>query len=101
MTKPELLRKFLWQNGFYIKEEKAVICENKIYSVMNVYYSGDMYIPNIKEIYFGKIDFQNDIYAETYKKSVIKKLSSQYNGVLKSKNKDNAIALKNLLDALN
>lgn len=39
-TSPEILRKFLYQNGYEILKEKAVFENDKIYSVMQVEFSG-------------------------------------------------------------
>ncbi len=41
-TSPEFLRKFLYNNGFYIEKETPVFENQKLYSVMVVKYSGNI-----------------------------------------------------------
>ncbi len=55
MTHPELLRKFLWDNGYTIIFEKLVK-EEKIYQIMAVEYSGKCETYNQAELLFGKIN---------------------------------------------
>jgi tRNA (adenine22-N1)-methyltransferase len=40
MTAADKLRRYLFENGFFVKEEKAVFENNKIYSVMKVGFDG-------------------------------------------------------------
>ena len=55
MTHPELLRKFLWDNGYEITEER-LIKEEKLYQLMAVEYSGRKIDYNQTELMFGKIN---------------------------------------------
>ncbi len=58
-TSPEFLRKFLYDNGFVIKEEIPVEENGKLYSVMKCRYSGEK---QIKENYFyfsGLVSIKN------------------------------------------
>lgn len=56
MTKAEILREYLYNNSFDIECEKTTVAENKLYTVMSVFYTG---IANsnigIKR-YYGKIN---------------------------------------------
>lgn len=40
MTKAEVLREYLYSNGFDIECEKTALAENKLYTVMSVFYTG-------------------------------------------------------------
>ena len=58
MTKAELLRKWLYQNGFEIQSETCVPDKKFLYTVMQVRFTGDFRTPDVQEIYFGKMDLQ-------------------------------------------
>ncbi|MBE6877001.1 MAG: SAM-dependent methyltransferase [Ruminococcus sp.] len=58
MTKAELLRKWLYQNGFEIQSETCVPDKKFLYAVMQVRYSGNHRQPDAEEIYFGKMNLQ-------------------------------------------
>ncbi len=54
-TSPEKLRAFLAENGFWVNREVAV-CENgKIYSIMQVEFSGEKQNPLPYELFIGKL----------------------------------------------
>lgn len=71
MTKPEVLRETLYQNGYFIKEEKCAVDKTHAYSVMKVLFCGE-YKENItlREKCLGKISDsklpQNRAYAELF-----------------------------------
>ena len=67
MTKAELLREWLYQNGFEIQKEICIPDKKFLYAVMQVSYTEIRRVPEIQEIYFGKMDLQNSdchAYAE-------------------------------------
>ena len=55
MTKADKLREYLAKNGFKIKSETAAESHQKHYTIMNVVYSGEITVPDLKYIYFGKV----------------------------------------------
>lgn len=56
MTKAELLRTWLYQNGYEIQQETCVHDEKFLYAILCVKYSGVSKNPNAREIYFGKMN---------------------------------------------
>ena len=57
MTHPELLRKFLLDNGYRITEERLVK-EEKIYQIFSAEYSGQSESYNQMELLFGRLNIQ-------------------------------------------
>ena len=55
MTKADKLREYLAKNGFKIKSETAAESHQKHYTIMNVAYNGEITVPDLKYIYFGKV----------------------------------------------
>ena len=53
MTHPELLRAYLYENGFSIIDE-ALVSEDKIYHVICAEYGGEIYNATREELMFGK-----------------------------------------------
>ena len=86
MTKASELRKFLFQNGFTIKCEKAVKSEPFIYSVINAQYSEASVTYDDYEIYTGGLDFNSKLDRE-YLKIQANRLIIAGKGMLKSANK--------------
>lgn len=60
MTKAELLREWLYQNGFEIQKEVCILDKKFLYAVMQVHFTGEKKNLNGKEIYFGKMDLQTE-----------------------------------------
>lgn len=57
MTHPELLRKYLADNGFSIVGE-SLVKEDKIYQIICAEYSGEPYSAELGELHFGKINIE-------------------------------------------
>lgn len=55
MTKAEVLRSWLYKNGFEIKQEQAVHDDGFDYTVINCFYSGKVYKIDTLTSYIGKI----------------------------------------------
>ncbi len=84
MTKAEILREYLYRNGFAIQEEQCTSAEKKLYTVMSVYYTGN--IQNISPLkkYCGEI---NPKHSETNYQYIVKTataLSKKGSGILHS-----------------
>ncbi len=60
MSRPECLREFLYNKGYTIQQEKCVISENRLYSVMCAVYTDDPKMPSAAEKYMGKIQKTDD-----------------------------------------
>lgn len=56
MTKAEILREYLYSNGFDIECEKTALSENKLYTVMSVFYTGIIDNNTSVKKYYGKIN---------------------------------------------
>ena len=86
MTKAHDLRKYLFQNGFSIKREKAVKSEKFIYSVINAEYSDNYKNHEDYEIYSGGLDFQRELDRE-YLQIQSERLINAGKGMLRSEKK--------------
>ena len=66
MTKAELLRDYLYRNGFSIQEEQCTCADRKLYTVMSVYYTG--LFSEFTEIqkYYGAINPKQSAYNYEY-----------------------------------
>lgn len=90
MTKAELLRRFLWENGFEILCEKAVCEGDKTYVVINAVHTGRIVSYDSTELYLGKEEslivcedtgiLFNKIASSFEKKVAGLKTAGQYNG---------------------
>ena len=80
MKYEERLREFLYENGYKITKEIAVVCSGKVYSVMKVIYTGEKEKINPTEKYIGKM-WKNITPAEkAYIKKQIKNLNNHLKG---------------------
>lgn len=82
MTKAEVLREYLYSNGFNIESEQATMAENKLYSVMSVYFTGK--VPNDfrLKMYYGGLTPGNSEYAVQYIKKTANALLKKGKGML-------------------
>ena len=79
MTMVPELRKWLSDEGFFIEKEETVMDENKVYSVMSVYFDPNEPRLDETEIYMGKI-MPGTEYSREYAEKVLKKLSDKIKG---------------------
>lgn len=98
MSKAEILRKYLAENGFEIIDEKAAVSNKKVYTVICAEYCGKPYKANDEFLYFGKLLSKNDKNSTLYKEKIKRSLKKQANGIL-SADSENLYA-KNLLSLL-
>ena len=83
MTKAELLREWLYQNGFEIQKEICIPDKKFLYAVMQVSYTEIRRVPEIQEIYFGKMDLTNKnayAYAEHQLCQLMKRKAGIFHG---------------------
>ncbi len=82
MTKAEVLREYLYTNGFDITDEKCTTADNKLYSVMSVVYTGNFNNKSRLKKYYGSI---NPCLSENHKEYINKvalSLQRKGNGIL-------------------
>lgn len=89
MSKPERLRKALFENGFTITFEIAVICDNKVYSVMCVKYTQSSCECDIVTSYTGLLHRNNDFPSQLFLKKTVQQLTAKAEGLRKAKNGKN------------
>lgn len=80
MTRAEILREYLYNNGFDIKNEKACISFGKTYSVMLVSYNGIIKQYSIKDKYIGTLENDKSYEAKCYIDTVNRKLKKKIIG---------------------
>ena len=77
MSKADYLREYLYRNGFDIKYEEATVAENKLYTVMSVFYTGESCKDIAIKKYYGALNpmekQENKIYIEKTANALIKK----------------------------
>ena len=88
MTKSQTLRKWLYDNGFYITRELACRDKGYVYSVMQVEYTGvtPEYDDDGRYLYGGRIDIHDEIGYE-YLKRQAQRLRKAGGGMMKSDDK--------------
>ncbi len=86
MTKPHLLRRFLCDNGFYIKNESAVSSGVFCYTVINAEYQGIKIDYDDYFLYTGKLS-NKSLDDRRYLSDIAKKLKTAAIGMKNSKDK--------------
>lgn len=79
MTKPELLRRFLCENGYSIESETPCAHGGKFYTVLLVSYTGEAFTPTPSFRYAGKLQNDGEC-ARGCMNSVLSKLLKKRNG---------------------
>lgn len=82
MTRPEALRKFLYENGFEIKCEKALCEGNKLYIIILAVFSGENANFSDSDTYIGKLSENNDKDTILFLKKTLKSLSFVHKGAV-------------------
>lgn len=95
MTAIPELRQFLFENGFDIVREEAVVDEKKVYSVMLVTFTGESEHDEIEK-YMGKIIPASD-YSCEYANKVVFQLKNKLKGFEHSDSKDKVTETENLI----
>ena len=99
MTKPQLLRKFLYDNGFIILEEKCVVAGNRPYSVIKARWTSEKNNYNLYDVYVGKISIK-DSYSRDYIHKITEQLSKKLIGLSKDTESSGYLDYKELYDRL-
>lgn len=101
MTKSERLRKYLCDNGFEIKAEKAAISDKKVYSVMLCSYCGQKILYDELYLYLGKTLDDPSAQADEYINGKIIMLKRIRDGLLKANNAENAAEYDMMIQQIN
>lgn len=72
MTAPEILRKFLYENGFLIKNEHLVKEDRRIYTIIEAFYTGESIKYSEIDLFFSG-SIRENILLPLYKEYVEKK----------------------------
>ena len=79
MTKPEVLRAFLCENGYEIESETPCAHGGKFYTVLLVSYTGNTTQPAPAFLYAGRLENDGEL-ARGYMNTVLSKLLKKRNG---------------------
>ena len=84
MTKPEILRKYLYENGYEIIKENCCIANNRPYSVMQVIYTGKIEKFKIENSYIGSIQKPYNKECKIYLKRLCSRMQKKIMGLTQS-----------------
>lgn len=82
MTKSDILRKYLCENGFEIIDETACVAKNKHYTVMNVKYCGGVISYDELFLQVGRLNDKFDDASLQYKQMILNKLTKTAKGLI-------------------
>ncbi|MBQ3008189.1 MAG: SAM-dependent methyltransferase [Oscillospiraceae bacterium] len=74
------VRRYLYENGFEIKEERTVSEKGKYYSCINAVYTGVVKQPDIYDIYIGESHTNSDSSAKGYFEMILTQLEKKRRG---------------------
>ncbi len=75
-----VIRQYLFDNGFEIREEKTVAEKGKYYSCISAVYTGQVKLPDIYDIYIGLSDKNTGEAAKGYFEMVLSQLEKRLRG---------------------
>lgn len=99
MTRAEVLRRYLCENGFEITEEKACISSSKVYSVMCCQYDGKHRECSDEFAWAGKLAGDRSEASERYIGVICEKLRKHLRGL--KEGSAEYIRMQSLIDTLN
>ncbi len=100
MSQAEFLRRFLTQNNFYIIDEKAIMSDKHIYSVMFIKFITDPIKTSSLYPYIGKLEDNLDQYAKIYIQKEIIHLKNKIKGLKCQNNEKLKFELLNTVNLL-
>lgn len=101
MSDAESLRRFLFEYNFEIIDEKAAVCDNRVYSAMLVQFTNAQIAVSNLYPYIGKLENNLDENAINYIKKEIIHLKNRINGLMTQNNYAHADELLIALNDLN
>lgn len=99
MTKAEVLRTWLAENGFEVTRETAVK-DTHVYTVMQAVYTGEVRAITPAQSYLGKLR-KNDPLTKIYIAGIQERLHTKLNGWLEAGNDTEANEIRDLLNEIN
>lgn len=100
MSKPEKLRKALLSNGFAISFERAVISDDKVYTVLVVVYTDCICDIDMLTCYTGRL-FENDDFASRlYIKQILRRVQRRADGLARSERPEEAEQFRKLAEQI-
>lgn len=84
MTRPMLLRRWLYRHEFTLLEERCCEAAGKLYSVMRAQYTGKATEETPQSLFLGAIR-QDDPLAEEYRGKVLSKLEKRISGLTQAR----------------
>lgn len=100
MKYERILRINLANMGYKIKHDRAVICSGKVYTVMQVSFTGFSYTLSPKEEYIGQLEHSIDDNSAAYIKKQITDINNKLTGAISQKNITDAEFYNNLIRSL-
>ncbi|MDP4120822.1 MAG: class I SAM-dependent methyltransferase [Bacillota bacterium] len=97
MTKPEVLRSFLFNNFFEIIKEQAVVDHGKIYTVMLAKFSENKVSFSKSDIYIGKLCPKEKETDKQFLQKLIKQLQKRTFGLIKENKQSEAAKLQQII----
>lgn len=95
----EDLRKFLYDNGFEITEEKSCFEDEKVYICMSAIYTGKIVTHTNIEILLGDFAHRTDDASLAYVNKKMKRITARYNALVKNGQSDCEVdKLKKIID---
>lgn len=100
MSKAEVLRGYLFQNGFDILQEKAVLSEGKLYTVLQCAYTGMSYRTDPALLYCGRLQpLQNEV-DKSYIAQAIRRLQRKAFGLSQAGQKTQAAQVMQYIESI-
>ena len=99
MTKAEILRAWLSENGYAILKETAVR-DTHVYTVMQVQYTGECKEISEAEAFFGKLR-RSDPLTKIYIAAVLERLNTKASGLEEAGKTDEAAAVRTTMREIN
>lgn len=84
MTKPEEIRRYLFENGFKAINETKIFSENKLYAVIVAEYTGEMWDYSIKDLLLGITPNKENPAELMYARRLLKSLKAKLSGLEKA-----------------
>lgn len=99
MSRPEVLRTWLAENGFALLKETAVK-DIRIYTVMQAVYTGEPHSITPAESYCGKLN-RGELLTKIYIAKVQERLHTKENGLLQAGQEQEAQAVRTVINEIN
>ena len=99
MTRAEVLRKWLAENGFTLRKETAVK-DVHLYTVMQAQYTGECKAISDVEAYVGKLNLAEPL-TKMYIATILERLHNKRNGIEQSETPIDTAEIQALIQGIN